>query len=184
MEIKIRYGSDMSEAEFCSLLELDKKSYGPEIITNEGMALQRFLKNKECVIAAYQAERLAGFICFLSVGKDVYERALFNKEYFDDNLSADNVCKFSLNSENYILLIDIVVDNEFQNLGLSRLLLEKTGQFLNNKDKEGFRIEQIFAYAVSEDGLKAAKACGGTVIWHRDNIHMFTVNKKRFMEQI
>lgn len=64
MEITIKAGQELSVEAFGAILDLDCKIYGNEILTNQGMALKRFVKFPEGIIAAYTGDVLVGFISF------------------------------------------------------------------------------------------------------------------------
>ncbi len=180
MEFAVRYGRDMREEEFNALLALDIKVYGEGIIEAEGLALKRFLKFKDGIVSAYSDGSPAGFACFYNVDRSVYERAAAG-EYIDDNLCDSEIRPFAKKRENHILLFDLVVDEPFRNYGLGKMLFGLAGDFLRQKNEEGFTVSRIFGYSITEKGFRVMQSYGGREIWNRDGVAFFEVNKEAFM---
>ncbi|KNZ40928.1 GNAT family N-acetyltransferase [Acetobacterium bakii] len=181
MNIEIMYGRSLSVDAFNSILELDLKVFGKNILTNEGMALKRFLKFKDSIIAAYSDNTLMGFICFFNVNHVVYQRAIFEQEYIDDNLCERDIKSLSKWEGNHILLFDFVIDEPFRNQGISTLILDAIRDFLQQKNELGYNIEKIFGYAITPKGLKLLSSFGGREIWTRDGITLLEINKESFL---
>jgi len=181
MDIEIIYGRSLSEESFNAILELDLKVFGNDILTNEGMALKRFLKFKDSIIAAYSGNTLIGFICFFNVNLNVYQKAIFEHEYIDDNLCECDIKALSKGEGNHILLFDFVIDELFRNQGVSGLILDAIRHFLKQKNKNGYTIEKIFGYAISPKGYKILSSLGGREIWTRDDITFLEINKEPFL---
>ena len=115
MDIRIKYGREMTTEEFNILLALDIKFFGNNVLTNEGMAEKRFLKFKDSIISMYSGDSLMGFVCFFNVDYSIYQRAFTGQEVFDDNLCENDVMPMTKESENYILLFDLIVDDPYRN---------------------------------------------------------------------
>lgn len=181
MDIEIRYGRDMSAEEFNTLLALDKKVFGNNILTNEGMALKRFLRFKDSIISVYSGDTPIGFICFFNVDRSIYERALIGRELFDDNLCESEIIPLSKEHENYILLFDLVVDDSYRGQGISKLLNGLIGDYLKRKCKEGSEIGRIFGYAVTPKGHRILSSYEGRDIWTKGDVTFIEINKELFM---
>lgn len=181
METRIRYGHELSAEDFESILALDRKFFGNEILTNEGLALKRFLKFKDSIISAYLGNVLMGFICFFSVESAVYKRAVFEQEYIDDNLCDSEVKPLTKGNGNYILMFDHVIDEPFRNQGISRLLVDSVRDYLKQKNDEGYIIDSVFGYAITPKGRRILSSYGGNELWTRDNITCLEINKEIFL---
>jgi len=181
MSTKVKHGSDMSTEEFNTLLALDKKVFGNNILTNEGMALKRFLRFKDSIISVYSGDTPMGFVCFFNVDRSVYERALTGRELFDDNLCESEVIPLTKEHKNDILLFDLVVDDSYRNQGISKLLNGLIGDYLKRKCKEGYEIGRMFGYAVTPKGHRILSSYGGRDIWTRGDVTFIEINKELFM---
>jgi hypothetical protein len=181
MGIKIKYGRDMTTEEFNKLLALDIKFFGNNILTNEGMALKRFLKFKDCIISMYSGDTPMGFVCFFNVDYSIYQRALTGQELFDDNLCENEVMPMTKERENYILLFDLIVDDPYRNQGISKLLFGLMGDYLKQKCKEGYEIGSIFGYTMSSKGHRHSSFYGGRDIWTREDITFVEMEKEVFI---
>lgn len=184
MEIRIKYGHELSVEDFKSMLALDLKIFGNEILTNEGLALKRFLRFKDSIISAYLGNTLMGFICFYSVDPDIYRRGRSEQEYIDDNLCESEVKPLAKGTGNYILLFDHVIDEPFRSQGVSKLLLDSVRDYLKQKHDAGYAIESIFGYAITPKGFKILSSFGGDDIWTRDNITFMEINKEIFLRRL
>lgn len=184
MEITIKGGPELSAAEFQSILELDCKIFGNSILINEGMAEKRFLKFKDGMIAAYTGDTLMGFINFYSVAASVYERAVFNQEYIDDNLNENEVVPLEKARGNNILILDLAVDEAFRHQGISKQLHDLLWGYLRKKHHQGYLIERIFCFAITAEGFKSMVALGGKAIWKKEGVTLFELDKEIILRQL
>ncbi|MDD3306979.1 MAG: GNAT family N-acetyltransferase [Acetobacterium sp.] len=181
MNITIKAGQELSVEDFEATLDLDRKIFGNEILTNQGMALKRFLKFKEGLIAAYTENTLMGFISFFGVAASVYQRALFEQEYIDDNLDVSEVLPLKKGSSNDILILDLAVDESFRHQGISKRLHETLWDYLRHKYNQGYLIERVFCFAITAEGCQSMKFLGARAIWSKDNITLFELGKEVFL---
>lgn len=180
MDIQIKYGPSLSPEAFDSILALDRKAFGDDILTNQGMALKRFMKFKDSMIAAYSGDTLMGFICFFSVNPSVYERAA-SGEYIDDNLSERDVKPLTKERGNDILLFDHVIDEPFRSHGISALLLDSVRDYLRQRHQEGYEIDRVFGYTITPKGYAILSSFGSRELWIRDTITFMEINKELFL---
>jgi hypothetical protein len=183
MGVTIKQGKALTEADFNSVLALDVRIFGKEILTNEGMALRRFLKFEDGLIAAYSDDTLVGFISFFNVKPAVYERGVKQQEYIDDNLSASDVGPLEKGKANRILLFDHIVEESSRQQGISKLLLDLTRDYLNNQHNKGYWIEHIFSYAITPEGGQLLSSFGGRKLWTRDKVTFFEIDREIFLRQ-
>jgi GNAT superfamily N-acetyltransferase len=181
MDIIIKGGQELSVEDFEVTLDLDRKIFGNEIVTNQGMALKRFLKFKEGLIAAYTGNALMGFISFFGVAASVYERAVFEQEYIDDNLDESEVLPLEQGKTNNILILDLAVDESFRHHGISKQLHETLWDYLRQKHNQGYLIERVFCFAITAEGHQSMLFLGARAIWSKDEITLFELGKEVFM---
>jgi GNAT superfamily N-acetyltransferase len=178
MEITIKGGQELSVEDFMAIIELDCKIYGNEILTNQGMAVKRFLKFKDGIIAAYTKNTLIGFISFFGVAASVYQRAVVGQEYIDDNLDENDVLPLEKGSANKILILDLAVDESFRHQGISKRLHQSLWDYLRQKHHLGYWVERIFCFAITAAGRKSMESLGGRAIWSKDNITLFELDQE------
>lgn len=181
MHFSIKQGESLSQQDFEAIIDLDRKFFGDDIISNEGMAEKRFLKFKDGLIAAFSGEMLIGFTCFFSVDASIYQRAVDNREYIDDNLNDTDVLPLEKGRNNDILLFDIVVEQDFRRQGVSKLLLDSLRDYLKKKNKEGYAIGKIISFAITSDGANNMVSLGGKLIWSNDKATLFEISKETFL---
>ncbi|WP_373482959.1 GNAT family N-acetyltransferase [Acetobacterium sp.] len=178
MDIIIKGGQELSVEDFEVTLDLDRKIFGNEILTNQGMALKRFLKFKDGLIAAYTGNTLMGFISFFGVTDSVYQRGVFEQEYIDDNLDESEVLPLVKGKTNNILILDLAVDESFRHQGISKHLHERLWDYLRQKHNQGYLIERVFCFAITTEGHQSMLFLGGKAIWSKDNITFFELDKE------
>lgn len=183
MEIIIRAGQELSVDDFEATLDLDRKIFGNDIVTHQGMAVKRFLKFKDGLIAAYTGNTLMGFISFFGVTAAVYQRAVFEQEYIDDNLDESEVVSLEKGRGNHILILDLAVDEAFRHQGISKLLHERLWDYLGQKHHQGYQIERIFCFAITAEGHQSMSFLGGKAIWSKDEITLFELGKEIFLQR-
>lgn len=181
MDIIIKAGQELAVEDFDATLDLDRKIFGNEIVTNQGMALKRFLKFKDGLIVAYAQNILTGFISFYGVAASVYQRAVFEQEYIDDNLDESEVLLLEKGRENIILILDLAVDESFRHQGISKRLHETLWDYLRHKYNQGYLIERVFCFAITAEGCQSMKFLGARAIWSKDNITLFELGKEVFL---
>lgn len=184
MEITIKAGQQLSIEAFQAILDLDCKIYGDDILTNQGMAVKRFLKFPEGIIAAYDGDTLAGFISFLGVALPVYQRAVFDQEYIDDSLNEKDVVPLEKNRDNHILILDLAVDESYRHQGISKQLHDRLFAYLSEKQKQGFPIARLFCFAITAEGCKSMSNLGGRAIWTRNQTTLFELDKEIVLGQL
>lgn len=184
MDIRIINGQELSAEDFKSVLALDCKIFGNSILVNEGMAEKRFLKFKDGIIAAYTGNALMGFINFYSVDASVYERAVFEQAYIDDDLNENEVVPLKKGKANTILILDLAVDEAFRHLGVSKRLHKSLWEYLRQKHNQGFLIERVFCFAITTEGFNSMLFLGSRAHWTRDNITLFELDKEIFLRRV
>ena len=184
MDFWIKQGERLSQQDFGAIIDLDRRIFGEAIISNEGMAERRFLKFKDGLIGVFSGDVLIGFTCFFSVDSSIYQRAVYNREYIDDDLNDTDVIPLEKGRNNDILLFDIVVEQAFRRQGVSNLLVDSLRDYLKTKHKEGYTIGKIISFAITSDGVKNMVSLGGKLIWSNDKVTLFEVNKDIFLRLI
>ncbi len=184
MEITFKAGQELSVEDFKDILDLDLRIFGNEILTNQGMAVKRFLKFRDGIIAAYAGDTLAGFISFFGVDGSVYQRAVFEQEYIDDNLDEKEVLSLAKGRDNYILILDLAVDESFQHQGISKRLHDLLWEYLRQKHTQGYQIARVFCFAITNEGVQSMTALGGRTIWTSANMTLFELDINIVLEQL
>ncbi|MBI4857918.1 MAG: GNAT family N-acetyltransferase [Acetobacterium woodii] len=184
MDIRIINGPELSAEDFESILALDCKVFGNSILVNEGMAEKRFLKFKDGIIAAYTGNTLMGFINFYSVDASVYQRAVFKQVYVDDDLNESEVVPLEKGKANTILILDLAVDEAFRHQGVSKQLHESLWEYLSKKHSQGYLIERVFCFAITNEGFNSMLFLGGRDVWTKDNMTLFELDKEVFLRQV
>ncbi|MEA5082563.1 MAG: GNAT family N-acetyltransferase [Lachnospiraceae bacterium] len=157
MEFTIKSGCGTSIEDFYKMVELDKKVFGEDVITNIGFAEGRYKKNSECFIAAYDGEEFAGGMMAFPITDSLASRMRSLQELIDDDISPEDVLPFAKEEGHNIFILDIVVDEKYRRTMLSVMIMNQFKEILKEKQKNGFNIKTILGFAVSKGGLMIAQ---------------------------
>lgn len=134
------------------VLNIDSIVYPKELQGTYQSVADRYQKNKESYILAYLGDILIGYICFFPLTDKSYKKVINCKESYDDNLTSKDIDTYNINQENNIFIISVAVLPNYQKNGIGATLIQEMFHFLDNKRKEGIRINSIVAEAVSFQG--------------------------------
>lgn len=157
MEFTIKSGFGTSIEDFYKMVELDKKVFGEDVITNMGYAEGRYNKNPQCFIAAYDGEEFAGGMMAFPITDSLAKRMYSLQELIDDDISPEDVLPFVKGEGHNIFILDIVVDEKYRRTMLSVKIMNHFKEILKEKEQEGFNIKTILGFAVSRGGLLIAQ---------------------------
>jgi len=152
MNIQIRYGTPTTLEEYNILFDLDKQTYGEEIITNCDYTIARFVKCPDCFIRAYDNEKFIGAMTMYPVSDEFLEIMNSSDEFFDDNISPDYIVPLSKERTNHLLIFDLVILPEYRGAKLSYKMFEGMRKFALQKINEGYKIPLIYGYALTDSG--------------------------------
>lgn len=164
------------------LMQLDKQAYGEKgkdciYIGKQESYLDRFgykkIKGKyhllsdygnvDSIIAIQYKDRIIGYINFLLLSDELYDEIInpnmteyaIHPENRDDGITGKQVCQWS-KEKNNIFILSIVIDKQFQNGEVIRLLTNSFVSYIKEKSKE-YPITSITCDTVSEHGTKIMK---------------------------
>lgn len=157
MEFTIKKGWGTSIEDFYNMIELDRKVFGEDVITNMGFAEGRYKKNPECFIAAYDGEEFAGGMMAFPITDTLASRMYSLQELIDDDISPEDVLQFVKGEGHNIFILDIVVAPKYRGTMLSVIIMNHFKEVLKEKEEEGFNIKNILGFAVSKGGLMIAQ---------------------------
>ncbi len=151
--MKIKYTKDMSNDFIHDVQTIDKIVYKDSQCASFESDDARFQKNKDTYVLLYNDfEKLIGYMCIFPLTESFTETMLASDVGYDDNITPDDICDYS--SETNLFILSIVVLPEYQNKEAIVTLTEGYNEFLREKEKANIHMKRILALAVSDDGKR------------------------------
>ncbi len=170
------------------IYNLDKKTFGEENTWDKKYQLDVYKKNNDSLFAIKYKHEFAGYINYLNIIEEEYER-LKRVRKMPDTIDLDNIIEFKSNKKSYILIESINVKKEYEKDETIKLICKKIDSFIKIKQRQRIYIHGIIAFAVSkfeEDvylslGFKKIKSFeDDTSIYElsEEDIRLYFLNKK------
>lgn len=137
------------------MLKLDINNYNKDDQGLYDTCMSWYLKNNDIyTILLDEKKKVIGYINFVPLTPDSYE--LFRKgKIYDMELTQNNILPYSSNSKVSCLLMSIVIQTEYRDTEVVKILTKALYEKLDNISKEkNVKIERILADCVSADGVK------------------------------
>lgn len=167
--VKLLNGHAITLNMIIEALNLDWRTYDEEYHLSERQVKDYLEKNPFIYFVAIIDNKLVGYINFSPVKKEMYEK-IKSGMYIDTVIERDDILEYEDNNKYYIYFASIVVDKQYQGLGVGGRLIQEVRRFMANIEKErGIVIEKIIADVISEGGLKMVSKLGLKVI--KDSNH-------------
>jgi len=152
-KFKTYVGDQITEDMIYEIRGLDEKFFKDDYLWDFDHQLSLFNKNKESMIIVKYENKVIGYLNYLVVTKDKYEQIL-NSNITIDDFKLEEVLKFYKNKNNYLVLNSIVIDKKFHDGYAVVALSKKFKKVLKKMNNDNYRITEINATAVSDDGSR------------------------------
>lgn len=164
MEYKIKTGEEFSESFLEEIMDIDREVYGEisEEYVGELVNLQvRYQKNKKTFVCVMDGDRIAGYINFFPVVRELWEGITENDMYIhDDEITPEQVLAYSEGEQHDIYILSIAIRKQYQNQkSVVKTLTDGFIQYLNELKEEGIGIRALAGTAVSKGGRKYLRNC-------------------------
>lgn len=155
----IKYSDENTSSDVIyDLMDIEKDVYKENERGHFDSIERRFNKNKQMFILLYDEDKIIGYLCFFPITKELHDRILHNDDFYDDNIEAKDVIPYG--KENYIYFISIALYKKYQGLGFGKKMMDAFMKKLKEKESAGYKIKDILASAVSQQGERIAKKYG------------------------
>lgn len=144
------------------LMDIEKDVYKENERGHFDSIEKRFNKNKEMFVLLYDSNRIIGYLCFFPITKSLHDRILHKDNFYDDNIEAEDVVPYE--RQNYIYFISIALYKKYHGLGLGTKMMDAFMKKLREKEQSGYKIKDILASVVSEQGEAITKKYGFTLL--------------------
>lgn len=178
--LKVRISNNNTPVDIVyDLLEIEKKAYLPHHRGEFLSIKRRFEKNKEMLALIYDDSRLAGYLCFFPVSKELHDEIASKGLFRDDDIQPEDVAEYTACT--YLYIISVAVAPDYQNGTAARMLTQAMWDFLKKKEEEGVFVQDITAAAVTSDGERFLHRTGLEMIHdHGDKGYkIFRMDRRR-----
>lgn len=138
----------VGERELLDMLELDKKCYSKQDQGVYEVCKEWLNVNSSIYTSVYDGSTLCGYIAFMPITRECYERHL-KGQIKDFQIRGKDVLPFTRGQEHYCLLVSLVVNEEYRNGNVLVSLLHSFYNGLKDYEKNGVHIKTILADCVN-----------------------------------
>lgn len=137
------------------VLNIDDVVYEKNLTGSYQSVSKRYKRNKEMFVFALDEEdKLCGYVCFFPISLKLLTELETATIMFDDNISAEDVEKYSKEKVNNIFVISVALYPKFRRKGFGAALIREMFAFLNDLAVDGHTIGSVYATTISEEGEK------------------------------
>ena len=142
------------------ILALDDEFYDSEYLWTNEYQEQVYNRNRDSFIAIKLNNKLIGYLNYLCIREDVYNKIKTSNTTIDD-FSLDEIIEFK-EGNNYITINSVVIKKEYQESDVIKIITDGFLVKLKELSNKGITITGIDGIAVSNDGRKFFKNLGFT----------------------
>jgi hypothetical protein len=134
------------------ILKIDESVYPPELRGTLESVLGRYCANKDSFILLLDATGgIVGYLCCFPVTEIFYGKMLASDCLIDDKITPDKIVPYKHGAQHRLFVISIAVKPGNRS-GAAKLIGAALECFLSEKQKEGFPIVSVAAYATTDKG--------------------------------
>ena len=130
------------------IYNLDKKNYGVDNTWNKNYQMNVFKKNKDSFFLIKYKHDLVGYINYLNITFDEFEKMKRRKVY-PDYLDESQIIPFKANKKTYILIESINIKSEFDKEETIELINKKIHNFIKTKKRQRIYIHGLLGIGLT-----------------------------------
>ena len=128
--------------------KLDKDNYDKEYRWDEDKISELTKDQKYSYIFIKDENRIIGYINFLNLKEEIYNKMLESNELYD-NFTKNDLADVTRNRKLYMNLNSIVISDEYNNSNTVKKVEEAIQRYINNMRKEKYYIQEVCSFAVN-----------------------------------
>ena len=176
---------DVDDEILNGIYDLDKEFFSKKYLWNRDYQKFIFNINNNSLITVLYNDELIGYINYLCVSEDLYDKC-FKSKVAIDNYKLDDIKKYRKTYPNYVIINSIVISKRYQDGYTIKLLTNKFIREIRSLIRNGYKIKGINATAISKDGRKFCEQLGlKHYKKYEDNTNLYYLDekdvKKRFI---
>ena len=174
---------DIDDEIINGIYNLDKEFYSKKYLWNSDYQKFIFNINNNSLITVLYNDELIGYINYLCVSEDLYDKCFSSKEAID-NYKLDDIKKYRKTYPNYIIINSVVISKKFQNGYAIKLLSNRFIKEIRSLIRNGYKIKGINSTAISKDGRKFCEQFGlKHYKKYEDNTNLYYLDEKEVMKR-
>ena len=107
MKLNIKRSKNIKTDFIKDIMCLDSLAYNEDMQGTYDSINNRFKKNKDSYILAYDNKKLVGYICFFPISDELYSEMLISDTMKDDDISPDDIVSYKEGKKHNKLQINI-----------------------------------------------------------------------------
>ncbi len=155
------------------IFDLDKKNYGVDNTWDKNYQLDVFKRNKDSFFIIKYKHDLVGYINYLNITFDEFEKMKRRKVY-PDYLDESQIIPFKANKKTYILIESINIKPEFDKEETIELINKKLHNFIKLKRRQRIYIHGLLGIGLTSFQKELYEKIGFNKIKkYKDNINLY-----------
>jgi len=131
---------------FDSIQEIDRSVFHDNGLATQQSDIDRYEAYKDSYIFALYNKKIVGYLCYFPITEKFYESVIEGIKVYDGDIASADICNLKDNS-NYIFLLSVAINPEFQKKGISKQFSE-----ILIKEFSGIKIKDMVSYAFTAGG--------------------------------
>lgn len=156
MKLSIKRSKNIKTDFIKDIMGLDSLAYNEDMQGTYDSINNRFKKNKDSYILAYDNKKLVGYICFFPISDELYSEMLISDTMKDDDISPDDIVSYKKGKKHNIFIISIVINPSYRDKEAIKLITNEFIKFIKEKNENDYIIDKVLGTTVSDDGFKFA----------------------------
>lgn len=144
--IRCRY---LSRRICANIIALDREAYSEEYLWSVDHQRDIFKVNTDSIMLIREKKKTVGYINYIAITADKYQQMKRAKVYSNDLNTAD-VILLRKRRKNYLLIESINVEKSYESKKMIDFIKRRLRIYINNKQKQGFRIHGVLCVGVSD----------------------------------
>ena len=156
MKLSIKRSKNIKTDFIYDVMYLDSIAYSEDMQGTYKSINNRFKKNKDSYILAYDNKKLIGYICFFPISNDLYDEMLVSNTIKDDDILPDDIVPYKKGEKHNVFIISTVIEPKYRDKEAVKLITDEFIKFIKEKNDNDYIIDKVLGTTVSEDGFKFA----------------------------
>ena len=140
MKLSIKRSKNIKTDFIKDVMCLDSLAYNEDMQGTYDSISNRFKKNKESYILAYDNKKLIGYICFFPISDELYSEMLISDTMKDDDISPDDIVSYKEGKKHNIFIISIVIDPSYRDKEAIKLITNEFIKFIKEKNENDYTL--------------------------------------------
>lgn len=160
-KFKIVVNNNVGEKLIEEIYNLDKKVFKNDYLWTSDYRIELYNKNKKSFIMITYKKKLIGYINYLCISHEKYDKIISSWNIINE-FDPDDIVSFEKGKNNYVSINSVVIDPIFQD---GEVIVKLTNRFLKELtklNKKGFHIAGLVGVSTSDDGAKFLNRIGLT----------------------